>query len=90
MVDGDKECARGDNDKEAIEKVIVEAYINGIHRTQDECKIRSGFHSNFGMLVLSNNDIEKVNVSDWLSRIEKMKKTVLTYGNPKHPTSFNW
>jgi len=63
-----------DNDKEAIEKVIVEAYINGIHRTQDESKIKSGFHQDFAMLVLNNNNIEKVNVSDWLDRIEKMKK----------------
>ena len=63
-----------DSDKEAIEEVIVEAYINGIHRTQDKSKIESGFHPDFAMLVLNKNNIEKVTAADWLVRIEKMKK----------------
>jgi len=63
-----------DNDKEAIKKVIEEAYIKGVHRDQDENKMKSGFHQDFAMLVLNNNEINKVSVDEWLKRVAKMKK----------------
>jgi len=63
-----------DNDKEAIKKVIEEAYINGIHGNQDENKVKGGFHQDFAMLVLNDNSIDKVNVNEWLDRIAIMKK----------------
>ena len=63
-----------DNDKEAVKKVILEAYIKGIHGNQDVNRIKGGFHQDFVMLVLSNNNIDKVNVDEWLDRIAKMKK----------------
>ncbi|MGD8507189.1 MAG: nuclear transport factor 2 family protein [Candidatus Bathyarchaeota archaeon] len=63
-----------DNDKEAIKRVIEEAYIGGVHRDQDEDKMKDGFHRDFAMLVLSNNEIDKVNVDEWLERVAKMKK----------------
>lgn len=63
-----------DNDREDIKKVIEEAYINGIHGNQNLEKIRSGFHQDFAMLVLNKNNIDKVNVKEWLNRIAKMKK----------------
>lgn len=59
---------------EDIKSVIDEAYIRGIHGNQDEDLIRSGFHEDFRMLVLANNEIEKVDIDDWLTRIESMKK----------------
>lgn len=42
-------------EKDAIEKIIVDAYINGIHGNQDEKAIREGFHEDFCMLVLAND-----------------------------------
>ncbi len=62
-----------DSDKEAIKKVIEKAYINGIHGNQDLDKIKIGFHQDFTMFVLNDNKIDKVNVSEWLDRIAKMK-----------------
>ena len=44
-------------EKEAIKQVIEEAYIQGIHTTQDEKTVKSGFHQDFAMLVLQNNTI---------------------------------
>jgi hypothetical protein len=61
-------------EKEAIKKVIEEAYIHGIHGNQDEEKIRNGFHEDFAMLVKIDNHLEKVTVDDWLPRIDQMKK----------------
>jgi hypothetical protein len=63
-----------DNDKEAIKKVIEEAYIKGVHRDQDENKMKGGFHQDFVMLVLKNNEINKVSVDEWLERVAKMKR----------------
>jgi hypothetical protein len=61
-------------EKEAIKKVIEEAYIYGIHGNQDEEKIRNGFHEDFSMLVKIDNHLEKVTVDEWLPRIDQMKK----------------
>lgn len=66
------------NDKELIKSVIEKAYIEGIHTTQDENTIRSGFHKDFAMLVYKNDGIEEVTIDIWLKRIEQMKKD-----NPK-------
>ncbi len=63
-----------DNDKQAIREVIEEAYVNGVHRHQDETKMKDGFHHDFAMLVLSNNEIDKVNVDEWLKRVAEMKE----------------
>lgn len=60
-------------EKEAIQQVVEEAYIRGIHGNQDEKAVKSGFHPDFTMLVLQNNAIDKVAVDEWLDRIETMK-----------------
>lgn len=60
--------------EEAIKKVIEKAYIKGIHGNQDENTVKSGFHQKFNMFVLQDNHIDKVNVDEWLKRIEKMKQ----------------
>ena len=62
------------NEQEAVRSIIEKAYIEGIHTTQDESTIKSGFHEDFAMLVLKENSIEKVTVEIWLDRIEQMKK----------------
>jgi len=53
---------RPTSEEEAIRKVIEEAYIEGIHGTQDEQTVKSGFHTDFAMLVLHDDEIDKVNV----------------------------
>ena len=53
------------SDKELIKLVIEKAYIEGIHTTQDEKVIRSGFHKDFEMLVYKDDAIEKVTIDTW-------------------------
>ena len=60
-------------EQDAIKQVIKEAYIRGIHTTQDESEVRSGFHPDFAMLVLQKDELEKVDVDLWLERVESMK-----------------
>jgi len=62
-----------DADEKAIRKVIEEAYIEGIHGSQDEATVRSGFHKDFAMLVLQDGGLEEVGVDEWLARLKKMK-----------------
>ena len=61
-------------EKEAIKNVIDVAYIQGIHRTQNEKTVKSGFHESFSMLVLQGNEMKKVGVDEWLINLEEMKK----------------
>jgi uncharacterized protein YuzE len=58
-------------EKEAIKKVIEEAYIHGIHIAQDEQAVKSGFHQDFTMLVLKDNTINKVTVDAFLEIVKK-------------------
>jgi hypothetical protein len=60
-------------DEKQIREVIEEAYIAGIHGTQDEDTVRSGFHEDFAMLVLQDEALERVDVGEWLRRLEHMK-----------------
>ena len=62
-----------DTDEKAIREIIEEAYIKGIHGSQDETIVKSGFHEDFAMLVLRDDDLEKVDVDEWLSRVAEMK-----------------
>lgn len=71
-----------------IKQILEKAYIEGIHTTQDEATIRSGFHPDFKMLVLNKDEMMKVSIDDWLPRLEEMKKA-----NPEMwggDTTFKW
>lgn len=61
-------------DVEEIKGVIEQAYIRGIHGDQDRSLIDGGFHPVFEMLVLAGNRVERVDVDQWLSRIDAMKQ----------------
>lgn len=60
-------------DEKAIRQVIEEAYVRGIHGTQDESTVKSGFHRDFAMLVLQDDALEKVDIDEWLRRLQTMK-----------------
>ena len=64
--------------KDAIRSIIEEAYIRGIHTTQDAAAARTGFHQDFAMLVLQDGVMAKVGLDEWFERIE-----VLKAGNPE-------
>ena len=62
------------SDREAIRQVIEEAYIRGIHETQDEDLVRAGFHPDFTMLVQQEDRMVKVGLDEWFVRIEELKQ----------------
>ncbi|HDQ72130.1 MAG TPA: hypothetical protein ENN19_08540 [Chloroflexi bacterium] len=63
----------GNDEKQAIRQVIERAYIEGIHGTQDEQTVRSGFHEDFSMLVHCDDGFDEMGVDEWLDRLETMK-----------------
>lgn len=69
-----KESTEMQNEIDAVKSVIEKAYIEGIHTTQDEQTVRSGFHPDFEMLVLKEDNLVKVNLTDWFKRIEQLKQ----------------
>jgi hypothetical protein len=62
-----------EQETKAIQAIIERSYIEGIHGSQDEDLINSGFHRDFAMLVRDEENIEKVDIPQWLRRIEVMK-----------------
>lgn len=63
-----------ENDVREIKQVIEQSYIQGIHEDQNRSLIDEGFHSAFEMLVLDDTGVLKVNMDEWLPRIEAMKE----------------
>lgn len=74
--------------KDKIKKVIEEAYIQGVHESQNENLIRKGFHEDFSMLVFQNNNIQKVVLDEWMERVEKLKQDSPDIWNQKTKCEF--
>lgn len=53
----------------AIRAVIERAYIEGVHRRQDDALVATGFHPAFKMLVADGDGIETVSTETWLRRM---------------------
>jgi hypothetical protein len=58
---------------ENIKSTVERAYIEGIHKTQDKETVLSGFHPDFTMFALNNNEISKISLNEWFPRIEELK-----------------
>jgi len=65
--------AMSDKEVEAVKRVIEEAYMDGIHRNQDRETAKGGFHRDFRMLVLRDDELSKVSIDEWFDRIEGRK-----------------
>ncbi len=57
-------------DRAAIERVVTEAYVDGVHNFRDPAAMRRGFHPDFEMLVLRDGKLEKVPLSKWIEGME--------------------
>lgn len=60
-------------DKTSIEKMIKDAYIDGVHNLGDAQLIRQGFHPEFTMLVFQDGKLLKVSLEQWIERIGEGK-----------------
>ena len=76
-------------DREAVIRVISEAYVDGIHNYRDPVAIRSGFHPDFEMLVLRDGKLEKLPLARWISGIEErnVREAPPAPGSPRTTTA---
>lgn len=74
-----------DKEKAAIKKVIEESYIKGIHIERNVKAIRKGFHPEFNMFIMKDNNVSKWSIDHWVDVIEQgLKKDPMP---PKHETT---
>ncbi|WP_321369893.1 nuclear transport factor 2 family protein [uncultured Draconibacterium sp.] len=64
-----------EQEKEAIQKVIQTAYVEGLQNEGDTKKIDSGFHQHFHLLGISEGDeMWHLNINDWKSQQVKKRE----------------
>ncbi|MCU0418824.1 MAG: nuclear transport factor 2 family protein [Cyclobacteriaceae bacterium] len=57
--------------EEAVQQVVTNAYVQGIHNNGLVADIRAGFHPTFAMLRLSDNTVKPYTIDEWITAIEK-------------------
>ncbi len=62
-----------DAEKPAIQKVIQEAYVDGLQNRGDLDKTREGFHPGFNLLGQRNNRLTKFPIYNWIASVENAK-----------------
>jgi len=59
-----------DGDKEAIEKLIIDAYVQAVYVNRDEKAVRKGFHPDFVMHVNRDGLVVKESLNGWMERLK--------------------
>jgi hypothetical protein len=65
--------AVANDEKQAVMKVVDEAYVQGVHANPSGEAMRKGFHADFIMFVFDAGKINKVTRDEWISRLEANK-----------------
>ena len=58
-------------EKAAVQKVVQDAYVDGIHNFRRPEAIRRGFHPGFEMLFIRDGKLEKLPIYNWIQGIEE-------------------
>ncbi len=61
--------AGNQDEKQAVIKVVEEAYVQGVHAHPDGEAMRRGFHAAFIMFVQEGGKINQVTRDEWIGRI---------------------
>lgn len=62
-----------ESEKEAIKKLIMTAYVDGLQNKGDLQATKEGFYPGFDLLILKNNMVDKLPIYNWIE-YAKMKK----------------
>lgn len=76
------------NDNDQIKEVIKKAYIEGIHNGGDLNETRKGFHPGFDLLMLQNNQLNKLPIYNWIESSERARKENLNAQRPKTTVNY--
>lgn len=63
----------GEDDEAAIRVLIQEAYIDGLENLGDLDRTRDGFHPDFVLLHLRNDEMVGTPISDWIVSAERRR-----------------
>jgi hypothetical protein len=63
-----------ESDKEAIKKLVLTAYIDGLQNKGDLNATEKGFYPGFNLLMLRNNMVDKLPIYNWLKYAEMKKE----------------
>ena len=77
-----------DVEVDAIKKVIDKAYIEGIHNNGDLNETRKGFHPGFDLLMLQNNQLNKLPIYNWIESSERARKENPNVQRPKTTVNY--
>lgn len=61
------------SDEAAIKTLVQQAYVDGLLNLGDLEKTRAGFHPDFVLLGLRNNQLSRLPIADWIASAEKGK-----------------
>jgi len=61
------------SDEAAIRQLVQQAYVDGLLNLGDLEKTRSGFHPDFVLLGLRNDQLTRFPIADWIASAEKQK-----------------
>ena len=73
---------------DAIKELINKAYIEGLHNGGNLDETRKGFHPGFDLLILKNNQLEKLPIYNWIESTEKRRKDNTVAPLPKTTVTF--
>ena len=57
-------------ERAAIEKVVTDAYVDGVHNFRDPAAMRRGFHPDFEMLSLRDGKLARLTLDNWIKGME--------------------
>jgi hypothetical protein len=80
--------ANENGEKQAVTKVVEEAYVQGVHANPSGEAMRKGFHQDFIMFVFDAGKINKVTRDEWISRIEAGKAKTSNSAKPEIKSEF--
>jgi len=63
----------GEDDEAAIRTLIQEAYIDGLENLGDLNRTREGFHSDFILLHLRNDEMVGTPIAEWIASAERRR-----------------
>ena len=63
--------ATADQEKEAVKKTVVDAYVDGLFLKGDPALIKKGFHPDCDVLILNKGNLVKVHAYSYVERLEE-------------------
>ncbi len=58
----------------AVQKVVMDSYVDGIHNFRRVEAVKAGFHPGFEMLYLREGKLEKLPIYNWIATLEERNR----------------